>query len=227
MRVLERRYPIRDWARGMTPFEILISTVLSQSTTVANERRGLEDLRSRIGVITPGRVADTSEADIAAAIWHAGLGRQKAPRIRRIATEILERRGGRLEEILALPTDRARAELMALPGVGPKTADVVLSMAGDHPTFPVDTHIARIARRWDLSRRGDYESIRSALERWTPPQKQKAWHLAIIAHGRSLCKARNPRCDECPVRRDCDWYRQHRARGKRISRGNLRSPTKG
>src|SRR2546427_501012 len=131
MRVLESRYPIRDWARGMTPFEILISTVLSQSTTVANERRGLEDLR------------------------------------------------------------------------------------------------ARIARRWNLSRRGDYESIRSALERWTPPQKRKAWHLAIIAHGRSLCKARNPRCDECPVRRDCDWYRQHRARGKRVSRGNLRSPTKG
>ena len=227
MRVLELRYPIRDWARGMTPFEILISTVLSQSTTVANERRGFEDLRARIGVITPRRVADTSEADIAAAIWHAGLGRQKAPRIRRIATEILERYGGRLEEVLALPTDRARAELMALPGVGPKTADVVLSMAGDHPTFPVDTHIARIARRWHLSRRADYGSVRSALERWTPPQKRKAWHLAIIAHGRSLCKARNPRCDECPVRRDCDWYREHRARGKRINRGHLRSPTKG
>src|SRR2546426_217091 len=135
MRVLESRYPIRDWARGMTPFEILISTVLSQSTTVANERRGLEDLRARIRVITPKRVADTSEADIVAAIWHAGLGRQKAPRIRRIATEILQRHGARLEEILALPTDRARA--------------------------------------------------------------------------------------------DCDCYRQHRARGRRINRGNLRSSTKG
>src|SRR2546427_7363702 len=152
MRVLERRYPIRDWARGMTPFEILISTVLSQSTTVANERRGLEDLRSRIGVITPERVADTSEADIAAAIWHAGLGRQKAPRIRRIATEIFERHGGRLEEILALPTDRARAELMALPGVGPKTADVVLSMAGGHPTVPLDTPNPPIPPPWNRSR---------------------------------------------------------------------------
>src|SRR3989475_12256810 len=140
MRVLERRYPIRDWARGMTPFEILIPAVLSQSTTGANERRGLEGLRSRIGVITPERVADTSEADIAAAIWHAGLGRQKAPRIRRIATEILERHGGRLGEILALPTDRAPAALMALPGVGAKTADGVLSMAGDHPTVPGHTH---------------------------------------------------------------------------------------
>ncbi len=227
MRVLESRYPIRDWARGMTPFEILISTVLSQSTTVANERRGLEDLRARIGTITPRHVASTSEADIAAAIWHAGLGRQKAPRIRRIAQEILERYGGRLEEILELPTDRARAELMALPGVGPKTADVVLAMAAGHPTFPVDTHIARIARRWNLSRSGDYESIRSALEWWTPPEKRKVWHLAIIAHGRALCKARNPMCEECPVRRDCDWYRRYRARGKGIGRGNLGSPTKG
>jgi endonuclease-3 len=100
-------------------------------------------------------------------------------------------------------------------------------MAGDHPTFPVDTHIARIARRWNLSRKDDYESIRSALERWTPPQKRKAWHLAIIAHGRSLCKARNPQCDECPVRRDCDWYRRYRARGRRTGRGNPRTPTKG
>jgi endonuclease III len=227
MRVLESRYPMRDWTHGMTPFEILISTVLSQSTTVANERRGLEGLRSRIGAITPQRVANTSEADIAAAIWHAGLARQKAPRIRRIAQDVRERYGGRLEGVFELPTNRARAELMALPGVGPKTADVVLAMAADHPTFPVDTHIARIARRWHLSRSGDYESIRSALERWTPPEKRKAWHLAIIAHGRTLCRARNPKCDECPVRRDCDWYRRYRARERGVARGNLRSPTKG
>ncbi len=199
----------------MTPFEVLISTVLSQSTTVANERRGLEGLRSRFGAITARRLADASEAEIAKAIWHAGLARQKAPRIRRIAQRILAKHGGRLEEILALPTNRARAELMALPGVGPKTADVVLAMAGGHPTFPVDTHIARVARRWDLTRAGDYESIRAALERWTPPEKRKAWHLAIIAHGRRLCKARNPRCDDCPVRQDCDWYRRFRARNPR------------
>src|SRR3989442_15392773 len=145
MRVLERRYPIRDWARGMTPFEILISTVLSQSTTVANERRGLEDLRSRIGVITPERVADTSEADIAAAIWHAGLGRQKAPRIRRIATEILERHGGRLQEIFALPTDRAHPDLKALPRLSPMTSYVLLSQAWGHPSVTHVTHVTRIS----------------------------------------------------------------------------------
>lgn len=217
MRILEARYPVPDWSRGMTPFEVLISTVLSQSTTMANERRGLEDLRHQVRGITPDRLAQTSVEKIAKAIWHAGLARQKAPRIRAIADEVRETWGGRVERILALPTERARNELMSLPGVGPKTADVVLAMSGDHPTFPVDTHIARIARRWDLTRRKDYESVRAALERWTAPDKRKAWHLAIIAHGRSLCKARNPRCPECPVRRDCDWYRRRqRVPAKRL-----------
>ena len=210
----------------MTSFEVLISTILSQSTTVANERRGFNDLRSRIGVITPQRIAETPEEEIATAIWHAGLAKQKAPRIVAVAQALRGAPGNRLDRILELPTDRARQELMALPGVGPKTADVVLAMAAGHPTFPVDTHIARLARRWDLVRRTDYESIRAALERWTPPGKRKAWHLAIIAHGRTLCKARNPRCGECPVRRDCDWYQRKRTREQRSRRGSPPRATK-
>jgi len=108
MRILESRYPVEDWSRGMTPFETLISTILSQSTTVANERRGLNDLRSSVGEITPQRLADTPEGEIAKAIWHAGLATQKAPRIRGVARALLDDRGDRLERILALPTDRAR-----------------------------------------------------------------------------------------------------------------------
>lgn len=227
MRILESRYPVKDWTSGMTPFEVLVSTVLSQSTTVANERRGLEDLRSRVGAITSETLAATPVKEIERAIWHAGLARRKAPRIRAIAKTIRDRWGGQVERILALPTDRARAELMALPGVGPKTADVVLAMAGGHPTFPVDTHIARIARRWKLTRRTDYESIRTALERWTPADKRNAWHLALIDHGRALCKARSPRCSECPVRADCDWYRRFRARGISRRGRTPRSSTKG
>lgn len=197
----------------MTPFEVLISTVLSQSTTVANERRGLEGLRHALGSITPKDVAAASERDIAHAIWHAGLARQKAPRIRAIAREVLSRWGGSLAPVLDMPTVKARETLVSLPGVGPKTADVVLAMAGNHPTFPVDTHVARIARRWDLVRGSRYEQVRAALEAWTAPRKRKVWHLALIAHGRELCRARNPLCDACPVREDCDWYRVHRRPG--------------
>jgi endonuclease-3 len=226
MRTLEARYLVEDWTRGMTPFEVLISTVLSQSTTAANERRGLDDLRRQIGAITPERLAETSEEEIARAIWHAGLARQKAPRLRAIAAAVRDQRGGHVERIIALPTDRAREELMALPGVGPKTADVVLSVAGGHPTFPVDTHITQIARRWNLTRKKDYESIRRALERWTPATKRKAWHLAIIAHGRTLCKARNPLCLECPVRADCDWFRRSQTRKLRAHDSKRGSSTK-
>ncbi len=214
MGTLERRHPVRVWSRGMTPFEILISTILSQSTTAANERRALKDLRRAFGRITPERLADARVRDIARAIWHAGLSGQKAPRIREVAREVLARWDGTLDPVLRRPTHEARELLMSLDGVGPKTADVVLAMAADHPTFPVDTHIARIARRWALVTREDYELTRAVLEAWTPPQKRKAWHLAIIAHGRELCKARNPLCDRCPVRPDCDWYR-HRSDGTR------------
>ncbi|HYM38892.1 MAG TPA: endonuclease III [Thermoplasmata archaeon] len=213
MRILERRHPMKDWSEGMTPFEILVSTILSQSTTVANERLGLDGLRRALGEITPGSVAVAPLPTIREAIWHAGLAGQKAPRIRACAREVIARWGGSLEVVLRLPTPDARRELRTLPGVGPKTADVVLSMAANHPTFPVDTHIARIAHRWSLVPRRDYEATRARLEAWTPPAKRKAWHLAIIAHGRELCKARDPRCDACPVRRECDWYRTH---GRRL-----------
>ena len=214
MAILETRHPQPDWARGMTSFEVLVSTILSQSTTVANERRGMEGLRDAFGRITPGVLATAQVSRIARAIWHAGLARQKSRWIREAARVVERDWGGGLDRVLRLPTKHAREALLALPGMGPKTADVVLSMAGHHATFPVDTHVARIARRWSLVRGRRYEDVRAALERWTSPKTRKSWHLAIIAHGRELCKARNPRCSECPVARDCDWYR---------GRGHLRA----
>src|SRR5207244_10870143 len=107
MRILESRYPVEDWSRGMTSFEVLISTILSQSTTVANERRGFKDLRSRVGMITPQRIAGTPEAEIATAIRHAGLATQKAPRISAVARARQESRGDRRRRILESPTHRA------------------------------------------------------------------------------------------------------------------------
>src|SRR2546425_13190721 len=104
MRILEARYRLKDWTTGMTPFEVLVSTILSHSTTAANERRGLEDLRRRIGSITPDRIADSSDEENARAIWHAGLARQKAPRIRATAAARRDNREGQIERIRSLPT---------------------------------------------------------------------------------------------------------------------------
>lgn len=222
MRALASRYKVRDWSRGMSPFEVLVSTILSQNTTVANERRALHDLRAAVGPLTPEALAATKEDVIARAIWHAGLSRQKAPRIRAAAREILSRWDGRIERILSLPIEEVRTALQSLPGVGPKTADVVLAMTANRPVFPVDTHIARIARRWKLVRRGGYERVREALEAWSPPDRRRVWHLAMIAHGRTLCKARKPRCVECPVARDCDWY-QDRLETEKAGRSSAKA----
>ncbi|MGQ0796630.1 MAG: endonuclease III domain-containing protein [Methanobacteriota archaeon] len=212
MRALEARYPFEDWARAMTPFEVLVSTILSQRTTVANERRGMKGLRDAFGALTPRNLAGRRAAEIEGAIVHAGLSRQKAPRIRAVAVRLARMQEPGWEALLRRPTAEARDFLTSLPGVGPKTADVVLAMAAGHPVMPVDTHVARIAGRWRLAGTHDYGSIRASLERWTPPGKRKAWHLALIAHGRTLCKARDPQCAECPVRRDCDWFRRAKAR---------------
>jgi endonuclease III len=221
MRTLERLHPVRDWSVDMTPFEVLVSTILSQSTTVANERRGMKGLLDAFGSVTPEVLAQADERAIAKAIWHAGLARQKAPRIREVARRIRSEWGGDMSRVLLGPVEEARAALTSLPGIGPKTADVVLAMAANRPVFPVDTHIARIAGRWKIGRGKSYEDIRRALEAWTPPGKRKAWHLALIAHGREVCKAQRPRCDVCPVSRDCDWYRTHPVR-PRTDRKNSR-----
>lgn len=219
MRLLADRYAVDDWSRAMTPFEILVSTILSQSTTVANERRGMDGLRTSFGGIEPGPLAAAPVRKIETAIRHAGLARQKAVRIREVARIVEREWDGTLDAVLARPTQDARKALIALPGVGPKTADVVLAMAGGHHVFPVDTHVARIARRWRLVRSRDYEAIRAALERRTSPRDRKAWHLALIAHGRALCKAHRPRCADCPVARDCDWYRSRHRRADKGLRG--------
>jgi endonuclease-3 len=212
MKTLVSVHRIVDWSRGLSAFEILVSTILSQSTTVANERRGMDGLRDAFGAVTPERLAQASEEDIARAIWHAGLSRQKAPWIRQMAERLASPAGPSLETVLRQPIPEAREALRALPGVGPKTADVVLAMGAHRPVFPVDTHVARIARRWKLIRTTRYEAIRHALERWTQEEERRSWHLAMVVHGRTLCKARSPRCGTCPVARDCDWYLARRGR---------------
>jgi len=207
MEVLERRHPIADWTVGMTSFEVLVSTILSQSTTVRNERLGMDGLRATFGAITAEALATAAPRRIERSIRRAGLARSKSRRIRDVARTVVREMGGDLDRLLRRDPEESRDALTTLPGVGPKTADVVLAMAAGRPVFPVDTHVARIARRWALVRRAGYEETRRALERRTPPDRRRTWHLVLIAHGRETCTARNPRCEGCPVSSDCDWYR--------------------
>ena len=201
--VLWRRFRVTNWAEGVDPFEVLISIVVSQNSTDAMTEKVMRSLRGEMAV-TPATIARADTARLVRILRPAGLARQKVPRIRQLARELLGAHGRDLESLLDLPTHAARAALKDLPGVGPKTADVWLSLVAGRDTMPVDTHIARLARRWRLARTGNYEEITAQLKALIPPSRRARGHLVLIQFGREICAARRPRCEVCPVYDLCD-----------------------
>jgi endonuclease-3 len=180
------------------PFEILIATILSQNTNDRNSLAAFNELRNRIG-ISPDSLSRAGEEEIADAIRIAGLYRTKARAIKEIAREVREKYGGDFKRLLSL--ENLREELLKLPKVGEKTADVVLLFSGRMNIFPIDTHVRRVAKRLGLSS-GSYEEMRRNLMSLFKGKCLEA-HLLLIQLGRKYCKARKPLCNECPVRNLC------------------------
>ena len=198
-------FPEKRWYRALTPFERLVSTILSQNTSREATIQGFENLRKRFQV-APQVLAEASLDEIKECIRPAGLYNIKAPRIKELARVIVDEYGGELEEFSCMPTGMAREHLMKIPGIGFKTADVFLSIAAGGENFAVDTHIARIARRWKLVGANDgYERIRLAYEAVIPPDRRRRAHIALIDFGRQICRARAPLCADCPVYGQCEW----------------------
>ncbi len=211
-RILEV-FPERRWYRPLGPFERLVSTILSQNTSREATIKGFESLRKRFA-ITPGVLAEAKVEEIKECIKPSGLYNTKAPRIREVARIILEEYGGDLNSLSRLPLDRARERLLKIPGVGFKTADVILSLVLRRGSFAVDTHISRIAKRWKMVRpNAGYEDIRLAFEAVIPPGKRRKAHLGLIEFGREICRARGPRCAMCPVYGECEWEGKREPKG--------------
>ena len=150
-------------------FKNLIITVLSQNTSEANCVRVYKGLATKFEV-KPDVLAHAKEADIREAIRSGGLYDLKAKRIKELSKAVLEKFGGSLAPVLALPKNEARKKLMELPGIGPKTADVLLtSCYGYSQVFVVDTHIDRIAKRLGLVKpNAKYEEIQTVLKNFIP-----------------------------------------------------------
>lgn len=204
MSILRKRYHGANWTRGRDPFDVLVAIIVSQNSTDRITERVMEDLERRVGS-GPKAIATAPEAKLVAVLRPAGLARQKVPKIKAAASAVLGRYHGDITKILNLPSDEARRELMTFPGVGPKTADVWLSLVGGcGEAMPVDTHIRRLALRWHLSKEGDYERISHGLKELIPPVRRGRDHLVLIEFGREICQARRPRCNVCPVYDLCD-----------------------
>jgi endonuclease-3 len=149
-------------------------------------------------------LAKAKISEIEDCIRVAGLYQSKARAIQTASKIILERFGGNLNSILALPVEEARISLMEMPGVGPKTADVVLMFSAGKPTIPVDTHVNRVSKRLGLApQKGEYETVRQSLQSLFQPKDYASVHLLLIALGRKTCKAHKPQCQTCTVSNVC------------------------
>ncbi|MGQ4891643.1 MAG: endonuclease III domain-containing protein [Candidatus Njordarchaeia archaeon] len=187
------------------PFEKLIAIILSQNTSDKNAVKALKRLKDEIG-LDPEKIISAGIKRVKEAIKPAGLYEQKSKRIFDLAKKV---KNGKidLEEILGKDLDDARKELLKIPGIGPKTADVFLSIYG-HKTIGVDTHIKRIVKRLGLvPKNANYDAIRSKLLELFKEENYDLAHRYLIALGRTYCTARNPKCEECPLSEVCKFYK--------------------
>jgi endonuclease-3 len=192
------------WVKSQRgPFETLVVTIISQNTADRNTARAFENLSKRFEM-TPEALANADTSQIEECLRVGGLYKNKAQTIKQVSRIILEKFHGSLQPILSLSLEEARNALIQLPGIGPKTADVVLLFSAKQPTIPVDTHVNRVAKRLGFAPvKGSYEDVRAGLQALYDPSDYLAVHVLLIAHGRRFCRARHPLCNECPVNRYC------------------------
>ena len=191
------------WRPRMIALDELIFTVLTQHTSDLNAERSYDALRKVMP--TWASVIEAETQKIADAIHHGGLANQKSVRIQKILIEILHRLGHfELEFLSDLPLEEARSWLTSLPGVGPKTAAVVMAFSLKMPAFPVDTHILRVSKRLGLiGRKVSADQAHPIMENMIPSNNRYDMHVLLITHGRQICKARVPQCGRCPLDQEC------------------------
>lgn len=184
-------------------FTLLVAVMLSAQTTDARVNLVTPALFSMAS--TPAAMAALSEAEILSCIRTCGLAPTKAKNLRALAALIANQYDGRVPRTLDA--------LERLPGVGHKTASVVMSQAFGEPAFPVDTHIHRLANRWGLTRSTRVEQTESDLKKLFPKVEWSRRHLQIIYFGREYCPARQHEFERCPI---CSWASPKRRRTRQI-----------
>jgi endonuclease-3 len=188
----------------LDPAHELVFTILSQHTSDINSERAFRSLMGRFGSLHA--VARAGVDEIESAISVGGLAKVKAPRIRDILTRVLELNQGSLDlSFLAeMPLEEAKAWLRQLPGIGPKSAGIILNFSLGMPAMAVDTHIFRVSQRLGLiGAKVNADRAHDLLEAAVEPDQVFAFHLALISHGRQTCKAQRPRCEDCVINFGC------------------------
>lgn len=192
-----------------TPFELLAATILSAQCTDARVNMVTPELFARYP--TPHDLAVADPAEVEEIIRSTGFYQSKAKNLIGMARALVERFGGEVPQELD--------DLTTLPGVGRKTGNVVRSVAFGLPGLPVDTHVGRLARRLGLTEADDPVKVEHELNTYLPPAERGAFSLRLILHGRRVCTARSPRCEECVLADLCPSSTLPTRRRRRASVG--------
>ncbi len=180
------------------PFELLVATILSAQCTDA--RVNIITKRLFAQAATAAAIIELGEDRLRQLIHGCGLHNNKAANIMAACRMLQQQHGGQVP--------RTREELEALPGVGRKTASVVLSTAFGQPAIAVDTHVFRVSKRLGLADGINPEKTEQQLMKIFPRHRWAHSHHLLIFHGRNLCMARKPLCGQCPLKAMCDYYRE-------------------
>jgi endonuclease-3 len=186
-----------------SPFELLVAVLLSAQATDISVNKGTRQLFKMAN--TPAALLALGEEGVRPFIEHIGLFRTKGKHLQETCRLLLERHGGEVP--------RTREALEALPGVGRKTANVILNTAFGEPTMAVDTHIFRVSNRTGLAPGKDVLKVEQQLLKRVPKEYLLDAHHWLILHGRYVCKARSPECAQCIVEPLCG-YRQKTGKGQ-------------
>ena len=204
IRLLTEQYGPFPQEPRLDPAHELTFTVLSQHTSDINSERAFRQLMNRFENLHAVAAAQVDE--IESAISVGGLAKIKAPRIKAILTRVLELNENSfdLSFLAEMPLDDAKAWLRQLPGIGPKSAGIILNFSLGMPAMAVDTHIYRVAQRLGLiGPKVNANQAHDVLEAAVEPDQVFPFHISFITHGRQVCKAQRPKCEDCVISFGC------------------------
>jgi endonuclease-3 related protein len=197
----------QGWWPGRTRFEVIVGAVLTQNTSWANVARAIQRLRGA-RALTPKALAALPQDRLAHLIRSSGYYNVKAGRVKRFLAFLQDRYGLSLARMFARRPSSLRTELLAVPGIGPETADSILLYAGGVPIFVVDAYTRRILSRHSLiAPDATYDTLQALFMGALPPNapRYNEYHALLVAVGKTYCRP-VPRCGACPLRRDLERH---------------------
>lgn len=191
----------QQWWPGDTAFEVIVGAILTQNTAWINVTKAIRNLK-KAKLLTPKKLHDLSQDELAKLIKPAGYFNIKAKRLKHFLNYLFDNYGGRLDRMFRKRTDALRRELLSVNGIGPETADSILLYAGSHPVFVADAYTKRVFSRHQIIKEGaDYHDIQKLFMDNLPHDIKmfNEYHALIVRVGKEFCRNSKPLCSRCPL----------------------------